>query len=59
MAKKRTTYRVSAPRQRKIDHINKIKTQEGWTKSKIRQKALHHMKMQPEDLQAALDGLIY
>lgn len=50
---------ISKSRQRKIDHLREISQKEGWSKSKLRQKALHHMKMRPEDVQVAFDGLIY
>lgn len=57
MAKKNTT--ISKSRQRKIDHIRHLKSDTKMTKSELREKGLHHMKMKPEDLQAALGGLLY
>lgn len=59
MAKRTGGRVVSASRQRKIDHIRELSKKQGWSKSKIRDKALHHMKMKSEDLQVALDGMIY
>lgn len=51
--------KISVKRQRKIDHIREISTREGWSRTKVRDKGLHHMNMKPEDLQIAMNGTIY
>jgi hypothetical protein len=49
---------ISKRRQRKIDHIKSLAGKKAWPKGRLRQKALHHMNMPAEDVQAAM-GKIY
>lgn len=49
--------KLTDKRQRKIEHLRQYRAQNG--KAKARQKALHFMKMSPEDIQAAFEGSIY
>lgn len=55
---KRPPNYISKKRQRKIDHIQECMGKEGYTKSKLREKAMF-MKMPPQDIQRAFDGMIY
>jgi hypothetical protein len=48
----------SNARMRKIEHVREL-IRRGEKREKIKNKALHHMKMKPEDLQEALDRNIY
>ncbi len=62
MSKKKVKRQVQQPtltakRQRKIEHLREYRAQNG--KAKARDKALHHMKMLPEDIQTAFEGSIY
>jgi hypothetical protein len=48
----------SNARMRKIDHVREL-IHRGEKREKIKNKALHHMKMLPEDLQEAFGDNIY
>jgi len=54
-AKRQTETTISKKRQRKIDHIRELR-RKGEKKTRIRNKAIHHMKMSGEDIVAAFDG---
>lgn len=56
-AKPQQMKKTTAKRLRKIEHLREFKAQNG--KSKARDKALHFMKMPPEDIQEAFEGSIY
>lgn len=55
--KEKPQHTLTAKRQRKIEHLREYRAQNG--KAKARDKALHFMKMDPEDIQLAFDGSIY
>lgn len=50
---------ISKKRERKIQHIRAQWESGKHKKTWLREKALHHMKMPPEDVQAAMGGTIY